>query len=110
MSTALAPLTPDLTAVKNLVLDAVSAASTRRMYSTALDEFFCWWASVGRPALNRAVVQSYRAHLEAGGLSPSTVNQKLSAIRKLAREASWNGLLEPAIAQGITEVKGAKRQ
>src|SRR4051794_16199036 len=104
MCSALAPLTPDLTAVKKLVLDAVSAACTRRMYGAALDEFFRWWSGAGQPAFNRATVQAYRAHLEARELSASTVNQKLSAIRKLAREAAWNGLLEPTAAQGIAEV------
>jgi hypothetical protein len=29
------------------------------------------------------------------------VNQKLSAVRKLAAEAAYNGLLDPAAAQAI---------
>jgi site-specific recombinase XerD len=42
-------------------------------------------------------------------LSPSTINVRLSAIRKLATEAADNGLLAPELAAGIARVKGAKR-
>jgi site-specific recombinase XerD len=96
--------------VRQLVLDAVSSPLTRVMYARALDDFFAWWESQGRPGFSRATVQAYRAHLEALGLAPGSVNQKLSAIRKLASEASYNGLLDPAAAQAIRDVRGAKMQ
>ena len=50
----------------------------------------------GRPPFTRATVQAWRAALEAKGLAPASVNQKLSAVRKLAVEAAYNGLLDPA--------------
>lgn len=99
-----------LAAVRKLVLDAVSSPLTKAMYAVALDAFLCWWHGQGHPAFNRATVQAYRAHLELQGLAPSTVNQKLSAIRKLATEAAYNGFLDSAAAQAIHDVKGAKRQ
>jgi integrase len=43
-------------------------------------------------------------------LAPASINQKMSAIRKLAVEAAHNGLVDAAIAQGIREVRGAKAQ
>jgi integrase len=55
-------------------------------------------------------VQKYLTELEAHSLSAATVNQKLSAIRKLAQEAAYNGLLDATTAQGIREVHGAKMQ
>jgi integrase len=58
----------------------------------------------------RATVQRYRAHLEERGLAPASINQRLTAIRKLAKEATYAGLLEPSAAQGIRDVKGAKVQ
>ena len=97
-----------LESVKHLVLDAVSSPLTRTMYAHAIEEFFRWWEDQGRPAFLRATVQKYRAHLEARGLAPASVNQRLSALRKLAREATYNGLLDPAAAQGIRDVRGAK--
>ena len=44
------------------------------------------------------------------GFAPSTISQRLSAIRKLATEAADNGLLALAIAAGITRVKGPRRE
>ena len=96
--------------VKQLVLDAVSSPLTRVMYSHAIGEFFAWWEEQGRPAFIRATVQKYRAHLEARGLAPASINQRLSALRKLAKEAIYNGLLDPAAGQGIRDVRGAKVQ
>jgi integrase/recombinase XerD len=46
--------------------------------------------------------------LEESGLSPSAVNLRLSAIRKLAAEAADNGLVDQALANGIKAVKGVK--
>jgi site-specific recombinase XerD len=96
--------------VKELVLDAVSSPLTKLMYAHAIGEFFAWWEDQGRPAFTRATVQKYRAHLEARGLAPASINQRLSALRKLAKEATYNGLLEPTAAQGIRDVRGAKVQ
>src|SRR5215831_10915268 len=95
---------------RQLVLNAVSSPLTRAMYARALDDFFAWWTTHGSPAFHRATVQQYRAHLEAQGLAPSSINQKLSAIRKLAAEAAYNGLMDPAVAQAVRDVRGAKTQ
>src|SRR5438105_4768445 len=43
------------------------------------------------------------------GTAPSTINVRLAAVRRLAYEASDNGLLSPELAAGIRRVKGAKR-
>ena len=96
-----------IAALKQLVLDAVSSPLTRVMYARALDDFFSWWNGQGRPPFGRATVQAWRAALEAKGLAPASVNQKLSAVRKLAAEAAHNGLLDPAAAQGIRAIRGA---
>ena len=97
-------------AVRKLVLDAVSSPLTRVMYARALDDFFAWWTGQGRPPFTRATVQAWRAALEAKGLAPASVNQKLSAVRKLAAEAAYNGLLDPATAQAIRDIRGAEQR
>jgi integrase len=43
-------------------------------------------------------------------MAASSVNQRLSAIRRLATEAEDNGLLDPQVANGIRAVKGARRE
>jgi hypothetical protein len=53
-------------------------------------------------------VQAYKTKLQGNGLVPSTINQRLSAIRKLAREAADNGLVDQTLANGIKTVKGVK--
>jgi site-specific recombinase XerD len=47
--------------------------------------------------------------LEQLHLAPSTINQRLAAVRRLAYEASDAGLLSPELAAGIRRVKGVKQ-
>jgi len=63
-------------------------------------------AAVGE--FTKATVNSYRVNLEERSLS-STINQRLSAIRKLAMEAADNGLMPPNMATAISRVRGAKQ-
>src|ERR687889_212824 len=93
-----------------MVLDGLPSEHSRRAYERALSDFFMWHKGVGRPQLNKAVVQRYAAELREAGMAASSVNQRLSAIRKLAAEAADNGLLDAQIAGGIRAVKGARRE
>ncbi len=96
--------------VVKLVLDSVDSPHTKRAYQRALDDFLAWHVYNGSPPLNKATVQSYRVELIEAGYSASSVNQRLSAIKKLAREAADNQLMDPAQLQGIENVQGAKRK
>src|SRR6185312_11284284 len=96
--------------IKALVLDAVPSQLTKRAYGHALDDFLGWYQAEAPGELTKATVQRYRSDLERRGLSPSSVNKHLSAIRKLVTEAADNGMLSPALASAIYKVKGAKRQ
>jgi site-specific recombinase XerD len=91
-----------------LVLDSVSSPHTRRVYNLALDEFISWFRSEPQPGFSKATVAAWRASLEKRGLGSSSINIRLSAIRKLAVEASDNGLLAPESMAGILRVKGVK--
>ena len=97
-------------ALRKLVVDSVRSPHSRRAYGFALDEFFRWYRAAARGPFRKAVVQEYRAHLERENLSPSTINVRLAAIRKLAQEAGDNALLAPELAAGIAKVKGAPRR
>ncbi len=88
----------------SLVLDSVSSPHTRRAYRDALEEFALWCRlDSGRP-FTRATVLKYRSELQEEGLAPSSINVRLSAIRKLAQEAADNGLLRPDIAGPIVRL------
>lgn len=91
-----------------IVLNGVRSDASRRAYRHAVADFFAWHAGKGRTGLNKAVVQEYRAELEKRGLAPSSINLRLSVVRKLAAEAADNGLLAPELAAGILRVKGAR--
>ena len=96
-------------ALKALVVDGLSSPHSRRAYATALTGFLNWYTSEAAPGFTKATVQRYRVKLEADGLSASSINVRMSAIRKLATEAADNGLMLPELAAGISRVKGAKR-
>jgi integrase len=96
-------------AIEALVVDAVPSPKSKKLYRQAVRDFLRWYEAEAPGALSRAVVQRYRASLEARGLSASTVNVQMAAIRKLATEAADNGLLAAEVAGGIARVKGAKR-
>lgn len=95
-------------AIVNLVIDGLTSTNSKRAYERALLDFLAWHDDMGRPPLSKALVNAYRTHLTASGLAPSSVNQRLSAIRKLAQEAADNGLLDQAQANGISKAKGVK--
>jgi len=82
-----------------MVLDSVPSPNSRRNYAKALDDLFA--LSDGRP-LTRALFLEYRASME--DLAPSTVNVRLSAIRKLVAEARKNGLIGIEDAASLSEV------
>lgn len=89
-----------------MVIDGLPSENSRRAYQRHLEEFFIWHASENRPELNKALINRYTKELRHAGLSSANINQKLSAIRKLAAEAEDNNLLDSRIASGIRAVKG----
>ena len=106
----LSKLTAAEAAAIGMVLDSLPSEHSRRAYERALINFFHWHRGAGRPQLSKAVVQRYAAELREAGMAPSSVNQRLSAIRKLAAEAADNGALDLQVANGIRAVKGARRE
>ena len=95
--------------LKALVLDSVSSPITRRVYNLGLDEFIAWFAGAPRPAgFTKATVLAWRVVLEARKLGPISINVRITAVRKLAVEATDNGLLGPELASGIARIKGVR--
>ena len=77
--------------LKSLALDSVTSPHSRRAYASALDNFLAWYRAASGAPLSKAVVNAYKAHLQAAGLSASTINARLSALRKLVAEAGRVG-------------------
>ena len=97
------------TVITALVLDGIASPHTRRAYSQALEEFLIWFRDVPGREFNKAAVQKYRSELQSKGLAASSINVRLSAIRRLALEAADNQIMSPDIAAGIGRAKGARR-
>ena len=110
MATALAvvPKPSSLETILGLVLNTVSSAETKRHYGHALIEFLEWRDGRALP-FNRASVHNFRSELEGCGYSPSSINMRLSAIRKLAQEAAANGYLDAETAAAIDQVSNVKQ-
>jgi integrase len=88
-----------------MVLDSVSSPHSRRNYATALDHLFAFCAS--RP-LSRALLMEWRAGMEA--LSPSTVNVRLSAVRKMVGEARRNNMIGSEEAASLTDIPNVRQK
>jgi len=91
------------------VLQTLGSVASQKTYAFAIDDFISWYCSEPRLAFGRTVVLRYRCFLEVRHLATATINLRLAAVRRLAYEASDNGLLSPDLAAGIRRVKGAKR-
>ncbi len=97
-------LTPAQRELRQMVLDAVPAASSKLAYGHALNQLFHF--SAGRP-LSRSLLQEWRASMD--GLAPSTINVRLSAARKLVEEARRNGMLGAEEAARLTDVPNVRQ-
>jgi site-specific recombinase XerD len=96
--------------IVNLVLDAVQSDRTRREYRRALTDFLVWYRASGYQGLIKATVQAHIAALRNQGVTDSSINQRLSALRLFAVEAADNLLIEESVAQAIKRVPNIRRQ
>jgi Phage integrase, N-terminal SAM-like domain len=78
--------------LRGMVLNSVASEHAKHNYSKALDEVYALCEERKQP-LSRALLMEYRAAKLEKRLSASTVNVRLSAIRKLIGEAQRNGMI-----------------
>ena len=98
--------------LREMVLNSVASEHSKRNYAKALDEVFALCEARQQP-LSRALLMEYRAAMLEKKLSASTVNVRLSAVRKLIGEAQRNGIIgaeEAANLAGVPNLsqKGTK--
>jgi site-specific recombinase XerC len=74
-----------------MVLNSVVSKHSKRNYAKALDEVFTLCANRSQ-GLSRALLMEYRAAMLEKKLSASTVNVRLSAVRKLVGEPKFHEL------------------
>ena len=93
-----------IAALVKMTIDSLQSANTKRDYGRALADFMTWHTTTQQTGLSKAIVNAYKVHLQTTGTG--AINQRLSAIRKFAREAVDNGLIDDRTAQGIARVEG----
>ncbi len=90
------------------VLATLTSEKTRQAYAIALADFLSWTTERGEP-LSKPLVETWRASLLDRGLSVSSVNQRLSAIRLLFRQAAERGALTAEEALRLASVPNIKQ-
>src|SRR5580704_7885276 len=98
-------LTPAQALLRKMVLDTVPSAHSKRNYGKALDDLFQFCAS--RP-LSRSLLMEWRAGMES--LSPSTINVRLSAVRKRVGEARRNNMIGSEEEASLTDVPNIRQR
>jgi site-specific recombinase XerD len=104
---SLVPVTP-FTPIIQLVTDGLDSRHSRRAYERALIDFLVWYEQHGNN-LTRRTVQQYIVYLrDTIQMSPAYINLRLVAVRRLAREAAENGLIDDTTAMAIERLKGVR--
>lgn len=89
------------------VLTTLTSEKTKQAYATALADFCEWTAARGEP-LSKSLLESWRGALLARGLSVSSINQRLSAVRLLLHQAADRGALPREEALRLASVPNLK--
>ena len=79
------------------------------MYRKAIEDFFLWLEQQTSPTVTGAAVRSHLACLESAGYAAATLNQRLSAIRKLAAEAANSDLLPLDQAVQVCRIRNVRQ-
>lgn len=95
--------------LRRVVLDGVTAENSKRNYALALDELSCFCVDRQEP-VSRTLILAFRAAMLDRDLSASTINVKLSAVRKLITEAKRAGVVSAEEAAQMTDVPNIRQQ
>lgn len=95
--------------LRRVVLDGVTAENSKRNYALALDELSSFCLERQQP-VSRTLILAFRAGLLERNLSASTINVKLSAIRKLITEAKRAGVVGAEEASQMTDIPNVRQQ
>jgi integrase len=95
--------------LRSAVLDSVVSGSSKKSYASALDELSAFCLEREQP-ISRTVILAFRSAMLDRNLSPSTINVKLSAVRKLIIEAKRAGVVSAEEAAQMTDVPNVRQQ
>jgi site-specific recombinase XerD len=96
-------------AALKLTADGLDSTSSVQAYTRAINDLVDFLEAHEAPFI-KATVNRYRTQMIEQEKGTSTINQRLSAIRKLSKEMAENGVLDHQIATGIAEIKNVKQR
>ncbi len=88
-----------------VVLNSLPSPQSKRVYNMAIRDFLQYCQSYKEPVLDKLFLQTYIAYLQDEGVGESSINLRLAAIRKLAREASELQIWSDTVAAAFASVK-----
>ncbi len=89
--------------LRRAVLNGVAAENSKRSYALALDELSVFCLARQQP-VSRTLLLEFKAAMLERDLSASTINVKLSAVRKLVGEAKRAGVLGAEEASQMSDI------
>ena len=107
--------------VIDLICNAVTSQHTQRAYKRALTDFVVWHQTTGKSGFTKEVVQAHVSALRDKKVSASSINQRLTAIRKLAVELADTVIgqdekgnpitvISESVSQAIGRVEGVRSE
>ena len=99
-----------LDAIAERLIESLGNSVTRAMYGKAIRDFLSWYGDRSPRALTRSLIETYRTYLSGLKYSASSVNQRLSAIRRLVLQAADEGLLPAGQALIAARIAGVHKR
>ena len=95
--------------LRRAVLNGVATENSKRNYALALDELTAFCREKQQP-ISRTLILEFRAAMLDRNLGASTINVKLSAVRKLVDEAKRAGVVSGEEASQMKDVPNVRQQ
>ena len=89
--------------LRRMLTNSVPSGHTRRAYAKAFDDFLALAVRTGQP-VSRQLLQQYRAEMVDAGLGGSTINVRLSGVRKLVKDSNLLKVHQTLVVACCTEL------
>ncbi len=96
---------PSIDVLVRVVLNSLPSPQSKRVYKMAIRDFLQYWQAREEPTLDKLFLQTYITALQDEGVGESSINLRLAAIRKLAREAADLRMWPDTVATAFSSVK-----
>ncbi|MBW8011275.1 MAG: hypothetical protein FVQ83_08550 [Chloroflexi bacterium] len=88
-----------------VVLNSLPSPLSKRVYKMGIRDFLEYWRVCEEPVLDKLFLQTYIANMQDEGVGEASINIRLAAIRKLAREASELQIWPDTVTSAFSSVK-----